>query len=78
MITDATTEDVQKGCDGSTMRTNKVDDEIRIETAAQAAALIRAALPKEQKEERVVVLPLDGNAARNIAAACAAVSTTTH
>ena len=32
-----------------------------IETAAQAAAIIRAALPKEQKEERVFVLPLDGN-----------------
>ena len=32
-----------------------------IETAAQAAALFRAALPKEQKEERVFVLPLDGN-----------------
>ena len=34
---------------------------IRIETAAQAAALFCAALPKEQKEERVFVLPLDGN-----------------
>ena len=34
---------------------------IRIETAAQAAAIIRAALPKEQKEERVFVLPLDAN-----------------
>lgn len=33
----------------------------RIETAAQAAALFRAALPKEQKEERVFVLPLDAN-----------------
>ena len=32
-----------------------------IETAAQAAAMFRAALPKEQKEERVFVLPLDGN-----------------
>ena len=32
-----------------------------IETAAQAAAFFRAALPKEQKEERVFVLPLDGN-----------------
>ena len=32
-----------------------------IETAAQAAALFRAALPKEQKEERLFVLPLDGN-----------------
>ena len=34
---------------------------IRIETAAQAAALFCATLPKEQKEERVFVLPLDGN-----------------
>ena len=33
---------------------------IRIETAAQAAAMFRAALPKKQKEERVFVLPLDG------------------
>ncbi len=33
----------------------------RIETAAQAAVMFRAALPKEQKEERVFVLPLDGN-----------------
>ena len=32
-----------------------------IATAAQAAAIIRAALPKEQKEERVFVLPLDAN-----------------
>lgn len=32
-----------------------------IETAADAAALIRAALPKEQKEERVFVLPLDAH-----------------
>ena len=34
---------------------------IRIETGADAAVLFRAALPKEQKEERVFVLPLDGN-----------------
>ena len=33
---------------------------IRIETAAQVAAMFRAALPKKQKEERVFVLPLDG------------------
>ena len=33
----------------------------RIETAAQAAAIIRAVLPKDQKEERVFVLPLDAN-----------------
>ena len=32
---------------------------MRIETAAQAAALFRAVLPKEQREERVFVLPLD-------------------
>ena len=30
---------------------------MHIETAAQAAALFRAALPAEQKEERVFVLP---------------------
>lgn len=32
-----------------------------IETAAQAAAMFRAVLPKAQKEERLFVLPLDGN-----------------
>ena len=32
-----------------------------IETAAQAAAIIRAELPKVQNEERVFVLPLDAN-----------------
>lgn len=32
-----------------------------IESAADAAAMIRAALPREQKEERVFVLPLDAN-----------------
>lgn len=32
-----------------------------IETAADAAAMFRAALPKAQREERVFVLPLDGN-----------------
>ena len=32
-----------------------------IVTAADAAALFRAALPKEQKEERFFVLPLDAN-----------------
>ena len=31
-----------------------------VETAAQVAAMFRVALPKEQKEERVFVLPLDG------------------
>ena len=30
-------------------------------TSVQAAALFFSALPKEQKEERVFVLPLDGN-----------------
>ena len=34
---------------------------IRIETALQAAAIIRAELPKVQKEERMFVLPLDAN-----------------
>ena len=32
-----------------------------IETTADAAAMFRAALPKEQKEERVFVLPLDAH-----------------
>lgn len=36
-----------------------MSNSIRIETAAQAAAIIRAELPKEQKDERVLVLPLD-------------------
>ena len=34
---------------------------VRIQSASQAAALFRAALPQEQREERVWVLPLDGN-----------------
>ena len=34
---------------------------LRIETSADAAAMIRAALPKEQREERVFVLPLDAH-----------------
>lgn len=34
---------------------------VLIETAAQAAAIIREALPKVQDEERVYVLPLDAN-----------------
>ena len=38
-----------------------MSNSIRIETAAQAAAIIRAELPKEQKDERVFVLPLDAN-----------------
>ena len=41
------------------MTTNQ-ETVLRIETAAQAAALFRTALPKEQKEERVFVLPMDG------------------
>ena len=32
-----------------------------IQTSADAAAMIRAALPKEQREERVFVLPLDAH-----------------
>ena len=36
-------------------------NKISVESAAQAAAIIRAELPKEQKEERVFVLPLDAN-----------------
>ena len=35
--------------------------EVIVESAAQAAAIIRAALPKVQKEERVFVLSLDAN-----------------
>ena len=34
---------------------------VRVESAAQVAAIIRAELPKVQKEERVFVLPLDAN-----------------
>ena len=34
---------------------------LAIETAADAAAVIRSVLPKVQKEERVFVLPLDAN-----------------
>lgn len=34
---------------------------VRIESAAQAAALFRAALPQEQREERVWMLPLDAD-----------------
>ena len=33
----------------------------QIKTPSDAVALFRAAMPKEQKEERVFVLPLDGN-----------------
>ena len=35
--------------------------DIYIQTPADAAVMIRAALPKEQKEERVFVLPLDAH-----------------
>ncbi|MBS7287165.1 MAG: JAB domain-containing protein [Kiritimatiellae bacterium] len=34
---------------------------IHIATPADAAAMFRVALPKEQKDERVFILPLDGN-----------------
>lgn len=37
------------------------NNHLSVETVAQAAAIIRAALPKVQKEERVFVLPLDAN-----------------
>ena len=33
------------------------DTKMKLETPADAAAMFRAALPKEQKEERVFVLP---------------------
>ena len=38
-----------------------MSNSIRIETAAQAAAIIRAELPKDRQEERVFVLPLNAN-----------------
>lgn len=34
---------------------------VHVESATQAAEIIRAELPKEQKEERVFVLPLDAS-----------------
>lgn len=40
---------------------NPIESFVHVETAAQAAALFCAALPREQKEERVFVLPLDVN-----------------
>ena len=40
---------------------NRTQAGIVIETPADAGAQFRAALPKEQREERVFVLPLDGN-----------------
>lgn len=36
-------------------------NEMFVKTIAEAAAIIRAELPKVQKEERVFVLPLDAN-----------------
>ena len=39
----------------------EMEDFTRISTPSSAAALFFAALPAEQKEERVFVLPLDGN-----------------
>ena len=41
------------------MKSNRVDR--FVSTPSDAVALFRAALPKEQKEERVFVLPLDAN-----------------
>ena len=35
--------------------------DMNIQTPSDAVALFRAAMPKEQKEERVFVLPLDGS-----------------
>ena len=37
------------------------DNHRSLSSARQAAALFRAAMPKEQREERVFVLPLDGS-----------------
>ena len=39
----------------------RINRPVVISTSADAAAMIRAALPKEQKEERVFVLPLDAH-----------------
>ena len=41
------------------MKNKDLVGNVIVETAAQAAVLFRAELPKEQKEERVWVLPLD-------------------
>ena len=43
------------------MEVANAKNEVRVETAAQAAATIRAELPEVQNEERVFVLPLDAN-----------------
>lgn len=37
------------------------DNQVIVKTSLDAATLFRAVLPKEQKEERVFVLPLDGS-----------------
>ena len=37
------------------------DNQVIVKTSLDAAMLFRAVLPKEQKEERVFVLPLDGS-----------------
>jgi len=37
------------------------DNQVIVQTSLDAATLFRAVLPKEQKEERVFVLPLDGS-----------------
>ena len=36
-------------------------NDLSVVTPAQAVAIIRTTLPKEQREERVYVLPMDGN-----------------
>ena len=38
-----------------------MESSMSVQTAAQAAAIIRAVLPEKQKEVRVFVLPLDAN-----------------
>ena len=43
------------------MKSKETFVNVCIETSADAAAMIRAALPKEQREERVFVLPLDAH-----------------
>ena len=43
------------------MQVRILEMEISIRSPADAAALIRAEMPREQNEERVFVLPLDGN-----------------
>ena len=43
------------------MQVRKSEVGIAIQSPADAAVLFRTALPKEQKEERVFVLPLDGS-----------------